>query len=146
MVFKKLASLISLRLFVRIALFSSLRASSARRAPSNVPSPAGRSRVCSSSGILGPIASESRRCRRCARAARRLCFFDFAVHDSQRLLLRSIAHRSSRAEAIMPGTHRTCRPHSPLHPPCHHRSFLARSTANLDTPSPPEPRDQACSS
>lgn len=83
--FKKFASLIPFRLLSRILFVSSSLASTAFRAPCKLPSPAGRSILCSYSGIFGARASGfSSCCFRKAFAARCRCFFDFAVSSDQR--------------------------------------------------------------
>lgn len=86
--FRKLASLIeALRLF-RIAFVSSSRASAARTAPASEPSPAGKSIVCSYMAIFGAIISGFMACSLRRRfAARRRCFFDFAVYHVVSMVL-----------------------------------------------------------
>ena len=77
---KKLSSLIELLLFALIAFVSSPRLPKASTAPWTVPSPAGRSMLCSCNGILGANDSGCRRaCFRSRLAANRLCFLDFAI-------------------------------------------------------------------
>lgn len=80
MALKKLSSLIALLLLFLMAFVSSSLACPASSAPSNVPSPPGRSMLCSYNGTLGASASGlSSCCLRSALAASRLCFFDFAM-------------------------------------------------------------------
>jgi hypothetical protein len=77
--FKKFFSLICARRLFRIALVNSSRAPAASTAPATVPSPAGKSMVCSYRGILGTSSSGFARCSFRSRfAARRRCFLDFA--------------------------------------------------------------------
>lgn len=81
---KKLSSLILLLLLSRIALVNSCLASSASKFPFTVPSPAGKSTVCSYSGILGASIFGSRSCCfRSALAAIRRCFLDLAIRNCQ---------------------------------------------------------------
>ena len=80
MAFRKFASLIVARRLFRIALVNSSLAPAACAAPRNVPSPAGKSTVCSYTGILGTSSSGCRACSLRRRfAATRRCFFDLAV-------------------------------------------------------------------
>lgn len=81
MAFKKFASLMPERLFLLNDLVSDSLAPAASMAPSTVPSPAGRSTVCSCSGTFGAMASGFISCcLRSALAAMRRCFFDLAIH------------------------------------------------------------------
>lgn len=82
MAFKKFASLIVARRLTRIALVNSSLASAACTAPCIEPSPAGKSIVCSYSGILGTRSSGFMACSLRSRfAARRRCFLDFAGRE-----------------------------------------------------------------
>lgn len=78
--FKKLSVLIFFLRFSLIAFVNPSLACPASFAPSNVPSPPGKSTVCSYNGIFG--ASDSGFCSArflSALAARCRCFFDFAI-------------------------------------------------------------------
>lgn len=80
MAFKKFLSLIPALLLSRIAFVNSPLASPALRAPSTVPSPAGRSIVCSYIGTLGTSIPGFASCSfRRRLAAKRRCFFDLAI-------------------------------------------------------------------
>lgn len=80
---KKLSSLIALLLFTLIALVKSSLAFPATMAPSTLPSPAGRSMLCSYSGIFGArLPGSNSACLRSFFAAMRRCFLDFAVRKS----------------------------------------------------------------
>lgn len=137
---RKLASLIlCLRLF-RIAFVKSCRASPASLFPATVPSPFGRSTLCSYSGTLGANDSGSSNCcLRKALAANRLCFFDFATH--------AVSFVSSFPSHFLAHvTHRIDLPRHPLQRSKPHRSAGSTlSKAMADIHCLPEQQDLACS-